>query len=169
MKTVRAHTHTHTHTYTHIHTHTRAHARFLSLMTDSRHNTPETGNKSVLCPVFETAVTLSSAVCHTLCAPSRGPRTPSCSLRDQAKIGSSLFHFKVTGGQYVCCVQSFYSCPSHQLGDSHCVHAAGRAVIQLARSSTNSVTIFHSLSLALQPHRSLLNQAVQQTKGLGLT
>ena len=75
------------------------HTHILSLMTDSRHNTPERDNKSVMCPVFETAVTLSSAGCHTLCVPSGGSRAPSCSLRDQAKIRSSLFHFRVTGGQ----------------------------------------------------------------------
>ena len=84
------------HTHTHM---TYAHTHILSLMTDSRHNTPGRGNKSVLCPVFETAVTLSSAGCHTLWAPSRGPHAPSCSLRDQAKIRSSLFHFRVTRGQ----------------------------------------------------------------------
>ena len=50
-----------------VHTHTHTH--ILSLMTDSRHSTPERGNKSVMCPVFETAVTLSSAGCYTLCAP----------------------------------------------------------------------------------------------------
>ena len=61
LKTVGVYAHTRTHTHTHTHTH------ILSLMTDSRHNTPERGNKSVLCPVFETAVTLSSAGCHTLC------------------------------------------------------------------------------------------------------
>ena len=80
-------------------THTHPHTHILSLMTDSRHSTPERGHKSVMCPAFETAVTLSSGGCHTLCAPSRGPCAPSCSLRDQAKNRSSLFHFKVTGGQ----------------------------------------------------------------------
>ena len=57
-------------------THTHTHPHILSLMTDSRHSTPERGNKSVMCPVFETAVTLSSAGCYTLCAPSWGPRAP---------------------------------------------------------------------------------------------
>ena len=88
-----------THTHKHTHTHTHTHTHILSLITDSRHNTPERGSKSVLCPVFETAVTLSSAVCHTLCMPSRVLHAPSCSLGDQAKVRSSLFHFKVTGGQ----------------------------------------------------------------------
>ena len=59
-------THTHTHTHTYI----------LSLMTDSRHSTPERGSKNVMCTVFDTAVTLLSAGCHTLCALSRGPRAP---------------------------------------------------------------------------------------------
>ena len=79
LKTAGAHTHTH----------------ILSLMTDSRHSTPERGNKSVVCPVFETAVTLSSAGYHTLCAPSRGPRAPSYSLRDQVQFQSSFFNHTV--------------------------------------------------------------------------
>ena len=78
----------HTHTPTHFITHDRFKAQ---------HTRKD--QQSVMCTVFETVVTLSSAGCHTLCAPSRGPRAPSCSLRDQAKNRSSLFHFKVTGGQ----------------------------------------------------------------------
>ena len=62
-------------------------------------------------------------------------------------------------------------CPSHQLAAPHCVCQNNDAwlVVHLARSSENSVIIFQSRSLALQPHRYLLNWAVQQTKGLGLT
>ena len=42
------------------HTHTPPPPHILSLMTDSRHSTPERGNKSVMCTVFETVVTLSA-------------------------------------------------------------------------------------------------------------
>ena len=62
----------------------------------------------------------------------------------------------------MCCVQSLYSCVPF-------ISWLLRTVVQLARSSTNLVIIFQSRSLALQLHRSLLNLAVQQTKGLGLT
>ena len=40
------------------------HTHILSLMTDSRHSTPERGNKSVMCPVFQTAVPLLMAATH---------------------------------------------------------------------------------------------------------
>ena len=93
-------------------------------------------------------MTLLSAGCHTLCcAPSRGPRAPSCSLRDQAKNRSSLFHFKVTGGQYKCVVssvQSLYRCVPLISWVTRAVYT--RPVVQLARSSTNSVIIFQSHS-----------------------
>ena len=72
----------------------------------------------------------------------------------------------------MCCVQSLYSV-SVSLSSAGCPALCtpndARPVVQLARSSTNSVIIFQSRSLALQPHRSLLNLVVQQTKGLGLT
>ena len=59
-------------------------------MTDSGHNTPERGNKSVLCPVFETAVTLISWLPHTVhcvCAAGRA----ACEIK--YKFGH---HFSIT-------------------------------------------------------------------------
>ena len=67
----------------------------------------------------------------------------------------------------MCCVQSLYSCVPLISWLPRTVYT--RPVVKLARSSTNSVVIFQSRSLALQPHRSLLNPAVQQKEGLGLT
>ena len=136
-------------------------------MTDSRHSTPERGNKSVLCPVFETAVTLSSAGCHTLCASSRGPRSP-CEIKQKLVIA---FPFQTDRRAVeVCCVQCpvfVQLCPSHQLGDSYCVHAAGRAACEINYKFGHyfSSTQFGSPTA----QRSLLNLAVQQTKGLGMT
>ena len=66
----------------------------------------------------------------------------------------------------MCCVQSLYSVSLSLAG---CPALCTLSVVQLARSSKNSVIIFQSRSLALLLHRSLLNLTVQQTKGLGLT
>ena len=48
-------------------------------------------------------------------------------------------------------------CPSHQLGDSYCVHAAGRAACEIKYKCSHQ---FGSPTA----QRSLLNLAVQQTK-----
>ena len=58
-------------------------------------------------------------------------------------------------------------CPSHQLGDSYCVHAAGRAACEIKYKFSHHFSITQFGSPTAQ--RSLLNLAVQQTKGLGLT
>ena len=70
----------------------------------------------------------------------------------------------------MCCVLCpifVQVCPSHQLGDSYCVHAAGRAACEIKYKFSHhfSITQFGSPTA----ERSLLNLAVQQTKGLGLT
>ena len=68
----------------------------------------------------------------------------------------------------VCvCVCVCVVCPSHQLGDSYCVHAAGRAACEIKYKFSHHFSITQFGSPTAQ--RSLLSLAVQQTKGLGLT
>ena len=67
----------------------------------------------------------------------------------------------------MCVVSSL--CTAVSLSSAGCPALCMPSDAQLVRSSKNSVIIFQPRSLALQPHKSLLNLAVQQTKGLGLT
>ena len=110
LKTVGAHTHTH----------------ILSLMTDSVHSTPERGSKSVMCTVFETAVTVwpSHQLAATHCerrAEGRVHRRAACEV--EQKIGHRFSISKWPEGRRIVL------CPVSNLCTGVSLSSAGRLVL----------------------------------------
>ena len=151
------HTHTHTHTFYHS-----------WQILGTAH---QKGAIKVCCVQSSKRLWLSHqlAATQTHCArraEGRVHRSAACEIKK--KLGH-LFSISKwpEGSRSVLCPVFVQLCPSHQLDDSYCVHAAGRAACEIKYKFGHhfSVTQFGSPTA----QRSLLNLAVQQTKGLGLT